>query len=292
MALRPLLLSVLLATGLPTLTLPVLTLPAFAETAQGGVSMQSVGALSETLKMDEIFEVMLEEGVDYGASIEEEMFPGRGGAEWLDRVRTIYAVGPMRSRFEERLLTELAGDEAALEAALQFYGSARGQRIVDLELAARRALLDEAAQEAARVTVEDMIAEGQPRMEALRDFAQANQLVDLNVAASLTGSMEFYKGLSEGGAFGTGMTEADILADVWGQEAQIRADTEEWLFSFLTLAYQPLSDDDLAAYQAFAETPAGQKVNHALFAAFGAVMTPVSRAMGRAAAEEMAGEDI
>ena len=287
MALRPLLLSVLLATGLPTLTLPAL-----AETAQGGITAQRVGALSETLRMDEIFQVMLEEGVDYGSSIEAEMFPGRGGAEWLDRVRAIYAIGPMRERFENRLLIELGGDPAALDAAMQFFGSARGQRIIDLEIAARRTLLDEAAQEAARVTVEDMIAEGHPRLEALRDFAQANELVDLNVAASLNGSMEFYKGLSEGGAFGAGMTEQDILADVWGQEPQIRADTEEWLFGFLTLAYQPLSDDDLAAYQTFAESPAGQKINHALFAAFGDVFSPVSRAMGRAAAAEMAGEDI
>jgi hypothetical protein len=287
MALRPLLLSVLISTALPFVPLPVL-----AETTVGGVTAERIGALTQTLKMDDIFQVMLDEGVDYGQSIEEEMFPGRGGPEWLDRVRAIYAKGPMRERFENRLLRELSADPAALDAAMQFFGSARGQRIVDLEIAARKALLDDAAQEAARVTVEDMIAEGHPRMAALQDFAEANELVELNVAASLNGSMEFYKGLSEGGAFGPGMTEQEILSDVWGQEPQIRADTEEWLFGFLVMAYQPLSDDDLAAYQAFAESAAGQKVNRALFAAFGEVFVPVSRAMGRASAAEMAGEDI
>jgi hypothetical protein len=287
MVLRPLLVSLLIATALPLAPLPVM-----AETTVGGVTAQRIGALTQTLKMDDIFQVMLDEGVDYGTSIEEEMFPGRGGVEWLNRVRAIYDKGPMRERFEDRLLIELASDPAAVDAAMQFFGSARGQRIVDLEIAARKTLLDDAAVEAARVTVEDMIAEGHPRIAALQDFAETNELVELNVAASLNGSMEFYKGLSEGGAFGPGMTEEEILSDVWGQEPQIRADTEEWLFGFLVMAYQPLSDDDLAAYQAFAESAAGQKVNRALFAAFGEVFVPVSRAMGRASAAEMAGEDI
>ena len=36
-------------------------------------------------------------------------------------------------------------------------------------------------------------------------------------------------------------------------------DTAEWLYPFLMLAYQPLSDQDLDQYIAFSEHPGGTK---------------------------------
>ncbi len=252
----------------------------------------AVAALSEALMMDDVFEVMVTEGLAYGGTLEEEMFPGAGGADWVRVVTAIYDLAAMRARFDERLAKELEGEAAATAAAQAFFGSAQGQRILKLEIEARRALADEAAKEAAEVAVEDMIAEQDPRMEALREFAEANELVEMNVTAALNANLAFYQGLAVGGAFGGEMTEEQMLSDVWSQEADVRAETETWLFSYLALAYAPLSDEDLEAYQAFSETPDGKRVNHALFAAFDAVFAPISRDLGVAAARQMQGEDI
>ena len=70
------------------------------------------------------------------------------------------------------------------------------------------------------------------------------------------------------------------------------ATTGGWLLTFLGLAYQPLSDADLDAYIAFSETPAGQVLNRAQFAAFDALFAEVSHRLGVAAAGHLAGEDL
>ena len=61
---------------------------------------------------------------------------------------------------------------------------------------------------------------------------------------------------------------------------------------FLMLAYQPLSDQELDAYIAFSTTPAGQKANRAVFAAFDAMFVQVSKELGQSAGRLMAGQDI
>lgn len=249
-------------------------------------------ALSDLLRIGEVMEVMREEGVEYGGTLEAEMFPGRGGAEWRAVVGLIYDPATMRARFDAVFAREMEADPAATAAATEFFASELGKRILELELEARRALLEDAVEDAARIMAEDMIAGGEPRMDALRAFAEANDLIESNVSGAMNANLAFYKGLAEGGAMEEDIPEDQMLSDVWSQEAEVRADTEEWLFSYLALAYQPLSDDDLAAYQAFSETPAGQKLNAALFVAFDALFTRMSYDLGRAAARQMQGEDI
>ena len=53
-----------------------------------------------------------------------------------------------------------------------------------------------------------------------------------------------------------------------------------------------LSKAELDAYIAYSESPAGQQLNAALFAAFDGVFTPVSKALGLAVARELQGQDI
>ncbi len=260
--------------------------------AQTEVAAPAIKRLSDALMMGDVVAVMRDEGIEYGGTLEDEMFPGQGGADWKAAVSSIYDTERMRREFDARLSRELQASPEAVEQSLAFFESAQGKRILALELEARRALTDDKAEEAAKVAVEDMIAGADPRMDVLRAFAEANALVELNVAGALNANLAFYKGLDEGGAFGGEMTEDQMLADVWGQEADVRAQTEEWVYSFLALAYAPLSDADMAAYQAFSESPAGQQINAALFAAYDAVFTPISRKLGVAAAGQMQGEDI
>lgn len=263
-----------------------------AQEASGAMAADDITALATVLRMPEVVLVMREEGADYGVELADEMFPGQGGADWQDAVAAIYDPDAMLKRFEDRLRDELRGAEPAVAEAIVFFESPAGQRILKLEIEARRALADDAAEEAAKIKVEDMIAADDPRMSKLRDFAETNDLIELNIAGALNANLAFYQGLSDGGAFGGEMTEEQMLTDVWAQEAAVRTQTEEWMFSFLALAYAPLSDADMQAYQAYSETPGAQRVNLALFAAYDAVFTPISRDLGRAAAGQMQGQDI
>ena len=272
-------------------------LSAGAETAlvprdAAGELAAGIADLSKTMLMAEVVEVMRDEGLDYGETLAEEMFPGQGGADWLMTVGGIYEKSGMLRRFEAKLAEAIGDDSAALAEAMKFFGSPQGQRILTLELDARRLLADDAAEEAAKVKVEDMVADGDPRMDVLRDFAETNDLIELNVAGALNSNLAFYKGMQEGGAFGEEMTEEQMLTDIWSQEPDIRAETEIWLFSYLALAYAPLSDADLADYQGYSETPEGKRLNLAMFVAFDAMFEPISYDLGLAAAARMQGQDI
>lgn len=272
------------------LTLAVLLLLwALPLRAQGTGAMD----LSATLRIADLMAVMREEGLAYGAELEAELFPGAGGARWQAAVAAIYDEPAMLRRFQSAFAARLSDDPQSPAEISAFFASPAGQRILELEIAARSALLDDSVEAAAAVTVDKMRAANDPRLRTLERFAATNDLVEQNVAAALNASFAFYQGMSDGGAFGVGtMTEAEMLAAVSAQEADIRAETEGWLFPFLALAYQPLAEDDLRAYLAFSETGAAQKMNSALFAAFDEVFGGIARDLGRAAAETLAEQDL
>ena len=192
----------------------------------------------------------------------------------------------MARRFSE----EMAGvDTAPLLAFLQ---SERGQRIIGLEVSAREALLDETVEQMSREAFDEMRAEDSPRMEALRAYIEANDLVESNIAGALNSNLAFYQGLSAGGALPLEMTEEDMLRDVWLQEPDIREETESWVWSYLAMAYRPLEDADIEAYTAMSQTPEGRALNRAIFAAFDELFTDISRDLGLAASRFMLSEDI
>lgn len=284
-----LILAGLLATvvAAPPVLAPV---AARAEVAPQG--QPSLAALSEVLRIGDTVAVVREEGITYGRSLEDEMFPGRGGADWHRVVELVYDAQAMRRRFDAAFAAALKDDPGAVAAAVAFFGDARGQRLVGLEIDARKALLDEAAEDAARANFDELAAARDPRVDLLRRFAEANDLIESNVMGALNANLAFYRGMAEAGGLGEDMNEADMLADVWGQEGDIRTETERWLFPYLALAYGPATDADLEAYIAFSESPEGQRLNAALFAAFDAVFGTLSLDLGRATARQMMGEEI
>lgn len=262
-----------------------------ATAAQPVAADAAVSALVAALRVQDLLDVMRLEGLDYGKSLEEDLFPGQGGARWQAAVEHIYDAGRMQAGFEAVLLRELAQQPALIAPAQEFFSSERGKSILMLELEARRALLDPAVEDAAKVAFADMAEGNAPRFAQIKAFAAANDMIEANVIGALNANLSFYKGMAEGGALGE-MTEPDMVAEVWGQEAQVRADTEEWLFPYLSLAYQPVSDPDLDAYIAFSQTPAGQHLNTALYAAFDALFLAISHDLGYAAARQITGQDI
>ncbi len=260
--------------------------------ADAAVTPARISALVETMQIDKMLVVMRQEGLDYGKTLNADMMGGNAGAGWTTRLEAIYDTDALRRRIEaamQRLYSEDAGTLADVEA---FFGAAQGQKILSLEVEARRAMLDSATKDAAELAAQRMVENKDPRLDLLRRFAEVNDLLEMNVAGAMTSNLAFYQGLAAEGAFGKELTEKQMLSDVWNQEPQVRADSEKWLNTFLALAYRPLSDADLGAYIAFSETPAGQRLNTVLFSAFDEAFRQVSFDLGRAAARQMQGNDI
>lgn len=254
-------------------------------------SAAQVAALSEALRLPDLFVVLRDEGLAYGESLESDMFPGGGGARWRESVSAIYDANALTDRFVAVLQEELSDEPDAMAAATAFFSGDLGRRVVELEIAARRAFLDDATEEAARVAADDRKEDRDPMVPLLERFIAAGDLIEMNVAGGLSGNLAFMTGMLDSGAY-PGMPADDMLADIWNQEAAVRASTTTWLYSYLGLAYQPLTEAELLEYVEFSESAAGQRFSAALFAAFDQVFRQVSYDLGRAAGVAMLGQDI
>lgn len=274
--------------------------PAFAITPAGPATAQAVqpelspavAAFSRSLRIAEMLDVMRAEGIAASTDLSDSLFPGENAAAWATLVDNIYDLSKMQARFDAALALAVGDDPGTLAAATAFFDSNLGQRIMVQEIEARRTLLDKAAEAAAAVDWADTAADQSARAEQIIRFGAVNDLIESNVMGSLNANLAFYRGLSGTGGFGDPMPEDQMLAEVWGQEAEIRQETSDWLYPFLALAYQPLSDAELESYIAFSQTPAGIKINGAIFVAFDAVMVKLSSDLGQAAGRLMQGQDI
>jgi Uncharacterized protein conserved in bacteria (DUF2059) len=255
-------------------------------------SAVTIARLGEVMQLDALFDVLREEGLAYGAGIEADMFPQGGGPAWAQAVDDIYDIPVMRARFNRALRSGLASDPAAMAEIEAFFSSELGSRILLLEIEARRTFLDHVAEDAARAAADKRLASRDPRAGQIERFIEVGDLLEMNVAGSLSGNLAFLNGMNETGVNGVRLPAEEVMAQVWGQEEQIRSDTESWLHAYLGLAYSSLSEAELDAYIGFWDTPAGQRLNVALFAAFEQAFTIVSRDLGRAAGQAMLGRDI
>lgn len=257
--------------------------------AQAAAPKGDFDRLFHAMGLVELMEIMSQEGIDAGNDLANDMFGGPSEG-WSALLEQIYDPQRMEARMRDGMARELKG--ADLETVLAFYTTKPGQTIVSLEVAARRAQLDKAVAEASRQTLGDLSAAQQARMGLLERFVAANDLIEENVVSALNANYAFYLGLKDAETPMGDLPQEELLAQVWAQEQDIRSETEEWLFAYLLLAYEPLEDADLEAYIAVSETPAGQNLNRALFRAFDKLFVEQSRALGRAVGSISAGEDI
>ncbi|QBF31968.1 hypothetical protein [Thalassococcus sp. S3] len=258
---------------------------ALAGTAQAA---PTTADLVQTLRLHEVAGLMRNEGLSYAEDLQDEMLAGGGGAYWIRQVDRIYDTEEMVRIVAEAFEGELsAPHRAAIQA---FFDNPEGQSILTYENAAREAMSDEDVEDIARANYAELRGTDDARLEAVKRFVAANDLLERNVAGALGSNFMFFQGLADGGAYE--FSEDEIIADVWAQEGEIREDTEAWLYGFLLMAYRPLSDEMLDRYIAFSETEAGQALNAALFEGFDVMYRAISYDLGRAAAQAMAGSDL
>jgi hypothetical protein len=290
--LKPEALAAILA-GVLVLALPAVHLLPAAAHAQTTISAASpTAALADLLMMNDTFDVMAEEGRAHGADLEAGYFPGRGGARWSEAVDAIYDPAAIRDRFLKAFETALGDDDAAIAAAETFFGSDLGQRILRLEIEARRVMIDKDATEAAEVAAEKLKAERAPIIRQIRKLIEAGDMVEMNVAGALTANLAFLQGMAETAPAAQAAPAEELMSEVWSQEASVRSSTTTWLYSYMALAYGPLSEAEMQSYIDYWATPEGKALNAALYAAFDAAFVPVSRDLGRATGEALVGSDI
>ena len=249
---------------------------------------EPVDDLMEALAVDRVVAVMRDEGLSYADELAGDMLPSGADAEWRETAERIYDA----DRMEQSVRAGFAGSlgEADLQPLIDFFGSDLGSRIVDLEIGAREAMVEPAVEEAAREEYRDLAGSDAPRLAQIGDFVEANDLVEQNVTGALNASLAFYRGLGSGGALD--IPEEEMLADVWAQEPATREDTTEWLYAYLLMAYEPLSEDELGRYVDLSRSEEGEALNRALFAGFNDMYNEISYAMGLAAARQMAQTDL
>lgn len=251
-----------------------------------------VDDLAQVLDLGWLARVLAVEGQDYGRGLETELFPARGGQRWSRLVATIHDPARIEREIVAEMRRDLAGKTDAIEPAITFFSADPGRNIIRLEIAAREALLDEAVEQSAEETHAAQLAEGAARPGLIARLIEVNDLIEQNVAGALNANMAFYEGVAAGGAPDMLLPDGDVTADLWSQEPAIRQETARWITTYMTLAYESLSDADLESYIAFSDTAGGQDLNRVLFAAFDRVFNRISRELGQAAAQILKGQDI
>lgn len=277
--------------ALLTAAMPVSAQTPAAQDAVAEPASPEARAIFEALLLPDVIDVMGREGRAHGEDLAATIFGARPvPQDWTQLVEAIYDPAHMESEVLASLSEDLTGEAAATIRA--FLEAEPGRSMTTLELSAREAMMDDEVEQAAKEAAAVAVFENSPRLELLRRYAEANDLVDMNVAGTMNTNFAYLAGLLDGGALTDSMTESDVLADIWTQEPQIRADTEEWVYSFLLKAYEPASDSDIEALIAFSESEPGQVLNRAVFEAFDERFQEISRSLGLAAARYMTSDEI
>ncbi|MEN8836739.1 MAG: hypothetical protein ABF243_00270 [Celeribacter marinus] len=244
--------------------------------ARAQATSDDIDALMDALHMTQIVEVLAKEG---RGMIDDLEVDGSGvpHAAWVSMLADLYRADVMLDAFRGEMGYALEGADIA--PMLAFFESDFGQTVAQLELDARIAMGDEGMEDmAAQAWAE--LAPNSARAELIDAYVTANDLIEMNVVGAMNADYAYMVGLGQSGGDVPMMSDADILRDIWSYEPEVRADISQWVYGYSTLAYEPLSDDEFAQYIAFSKSPAGSKLNYALFAAFDAVYADLSRALG------------
>jgi hypothetical protein len=243
--------------------------------------------LSDLLAVEEYVDIARAEGLKDAEAVSRDMLGRPADAGFLDQMSEIYDV----DRMQETVMGHLTRlSEPEIDASIAYFQTDAAVRITELEVAARRAMMDEEVEMSARQAWTEADTSRPDLFAQIEEMSSVNDLVERNVSGALNSNLRYYQGLADGG--GLQLSEEEILTLVWGQEENIRAETEEWLGGYFLLAYQPLEAEDLEGYVDFWNSPAGEALNAVLFEGFNHVYDDVSYATGRVLALNMLSQDL
>ncbi|WP_170324894.1 DUF2059 domain-containing protein [Ruegeria arenilitoris] len=246
---------------------------------------EKVERLLQALQMDEVIEILRDEGGEMGQVLQETFLDNNGGQVFQKQVDQIYDADRMRSQVVAVFDQSLTDRE--LDRAILFYESDLGQAIVSLEITARIALADEAIEQMAQ----DAYKNSDKDTELYRlvdEFIQINNLIEENVQNSISADYNFFRGMDFGGV----LDDAELLAQLLAQKDSMTEETQTWLYSFFLLAYQPLNDAQIRENIAFSRTETGRAVNAALFESFDQVFDTIYFELGQAVGQVLRGSDL
>ena len=272
---------------LMSLCAPVAAVAQSAANVAPAMSSEALDRLWTVLDLPASLAIMREEGQAMADDVAESYLTGNGGDAWARDMDRIYDARNMDRTMRQAFSADFGDMDTA--PVIQFFDSALGHRIITLETTARRAFLDPDTEAAAY----DLMSSGaisDDRAALIQEFMDVNDLVAFNTSGALNTNFAFLSGLAEAELFR--MSEADILDQVYRQVEETRDSTEAWLRAYLTMAYQPLSNEELSDYIAFSERPEGQRLNRALFTGFGEMYDMQYRELGRAVARQLSSQDL
>lgn len=232
--------------------------------------------LYDLLALDDYISIIRAEGLAEADELSQDMLGRPADSVLLDQLGRIHDEARMAAAVMEHL-GGLSEDEIA--ESIDYFQTDGAVRITELEVAARRAMMDDDVEQSARLAWVEAESSRQDLSARIEEMSRINDLVERNVSGALNSNLRYYQGLAEGGALD--LTEEEILALVWEQEEDVRIETRAWIGGYFLLAYQPLEESDLDRYIAFWKTPAGQALNAAIFAGFNQIYDDVSYATGR-----------
>lgn len=248
--------------------------------------------LADAMHFPRLFTAMEKEGKAYAAELEAELFAGRASTGWHAAVDKIHDADLMSAQAVAELRSRLAAEPDLVAQMTRYFTSEEGRAVVEAEITAREALLNEDLREAALGAMDRLEADNAPRGAQLNRLIEIHDLIEQNVAGAMNSSLAFSRGLNAFAPKGMVLPEGDMLADLYAQEPQIRSETVDWLRSYLALAYQPVGDEALQRYIEFCASEPGMELNTALFGTFDVLFNRASEALGRATGQEMLGQDI
>lgn len=245
------------------------------------------------LHLDALMPVLQEEARQEARQMEADGVPGANGLAWPDVVAAIHDPARLEAMFLDALSDPAARAQPdMLDAALAFFETGPGAKLVMFETRARQAMLDPDVEDAAREAFARADRAGNPRVDLIRRLIDAGDLLAPNVATGMNASVAFSEAFAEGGGFGMAPSAEEILAEAWGQQDEIEFEANAWMEAFLFLAYAPASDAEIETYIAFAASPEGRLLADLLFIGFDRVFVQTSREMGWAAAQGGAGRQL
>lgn len=257
-----------------------------------GLSTQSLADvyqdLYDAMYLDDIAEIMQDEGGDYVDSIGISYLEGRSLDRYKEQGHKLYDLAGLQTGLLNGLREELDADVAA--QVLEFYETEAGQIAAKLEVSARRAISDQAVEDMAEAMVQEARSTQPERIADLLKFIQDLDLVQKNLEGSFNSQFAFLSEISTVRQFG--LDEQTILGLLAEGQSETERNIKQWLMAFTFMAYQPLTDKQFNAYLGMQRSDIGQDLNTALFTVFHDIDTQISRDLGKIVARLLTSQDL